>query len=183
MFWAFSRSMLDKYYDKIRYDIIEKRITEESHKDMLRIVYKCLKDRDNILRNRDFIKYQEFVLGIQLEMEEIQKAVDKAASQASIYQRDVVKMNFEHQENIWNLFGNVENRRINDNIPDLESMLQSLKVESGESKGSSGGSTTEGKLGDSIVDSLGSISSSHLCFGENPDTKTLLEDNQSLISA
>ncbi|XP_059613038.1 inhibitor of nuclear factor kappa-B kinase subunit beta [Phlebotomus argentipes] len=174
----FSGSMLDKYYDKIRHDIIEKRISEESHKDMLRIVYKCLKDRDNILRNRDFTKYQEFILGIQLEMEEIQKAVEKASAQTALYQRDVAKMSFEHQENIWSLSGSCEARRVSNSIPDLEGMLESLKVES-EGKAES----TDAKMGDSIVDSLGSISSSHLCFGENPDTKTLLEDNQSLISA
>ncbi|GAB0095044.1 hypothetical protein DMENIID0001_103740 [Sergentomyia squamirostris] len=170
--------MLDKYYDKIRYDIIEKRINEESHMDMLKIVYKCLKDRDNILRSRDLVKYQEFVLGIQVEMEEIEKAVEKAMSQVSIFQRDVVKMNQEHQENIWNLSGSASEGcggiKNSISIPDLDGMLESLKVEGGGD---------EGKMGESIVDSLGSISTSHLCFGENPDTRTLLEDNQSLISA
>uniref|UniRef100_A0A1L8DKU4 IkappaB kinase n=1 Tax=Nyssomyia neivai TaxID=330878 RepID=A0A1L8DKU4_9DIPT len=171
----FNVSCLDKYYDKIRYDIIEKRITEDSHKDMLKIVYKCLKDRDNLLRNRDFLKYQEFILGIQVEMEEIQKAVEKAISQAAIYQREVLKMNTDHQENIWSLSGSCDPEI--DNIPDLENMLDSLKP------GSEDVASNEAKMGDSIVDSLGSISSSHLCFGENPDTKTLLADNQSLISA
>lgn len=56
---VFFRNRLDKLFEEIRGEILNKKVHEKSHTKLLKFVYECLKERDGLLRNEELNKLQQ----------------------------------------------------------------------------------------------------------------------------
>lgn len=124
------------------------------------------------------------MIDIRREMEEIRKALGKALEHVEKFKKELAKITIEHSDNMWNLVQNISSDPISNGasstLPDIEGMMNSMRLESSTSNGLSfqiGGSVS------ALHKSLGenATSKSLLCFGEGPDVESLVTANESLI--
>lgn len=54
----FSNALNDQY-DLVRHQLMEKMVNEKTHTGLVKLTYNCLKERDIVLGDRDFINLQQ----------------------------------------------------------------------------------------------------------------------------
>lgn len=99
-----------------------------------------------------------------------------AFQQTEKYQNDVIKINSDHHDKLWTLMetqiqSTSKNNQTNAYaLPDLNSMLNSLQITSEYEP-------RHFQIGSQVKPE------DMLCFGEGPDLKSLIADNESIIMA
>lgn len=55
----FFRNALNDQFDLIRHQLAEKMVNDKTHSALIKLTYNCLKERDCVLGDRDFLNLQQ----------------------------------------------------------------------------------------------------------------------------
>lgn len=64
----FNRNALNDQYDLVRHQLMEKMLNEKTHSALVKMAYNCLKERDIVLGDRDFLNLQQYVVRLCINL-------------------------------------------------------------------------------------------------------------------
>lgn len=97
---SFARNALNDQFDLVRHQLIEKMVNDKTHSGLVKLTYHCLKERDIVLNDRDFLNLQQLLLDLKQEADEIFKAIAKAVYQTDKYKSYTHDISDRHQKRI-----------------------------------------------------------------------------------
>ncbi|XP_055316241.1 inhibitor of nuclear factor kappa-B kinase subunit beta [Sitodiplosis mosellana] len=90
-----------KAYDALCKQIMNNNTHPKPHFELFQCAYKCLKQRESLLRNKTFIEMQRNLNCIHIEFNEIKKALEKATVPAEKYRNELNEANKQLHEHAW----------------------------------------------------------------------------------
>lgn len=178
---------------------MNKKFVDKPHFELFQCAYKCLKRRDQLLHNKEFIELQRSLNVIHFELNEIKKTLVKATVPAEKFKNELFEANRKFHDCIWPLNDTQPTNGVRSNGA-VESTVTTVIKQNGQSLAipinlvksddcepialspitqAYAKQPIEFKIGTSanVTDEHGNRI---YCFGEGNDTRTLIDDNEKL---
>ncbi|XP_031620387.1 inhibitor of nuclear factor kappa-B kinase subunit alpha [Contarinia nasturtii] len=92
-----------KAYDTLRAQLLSNRLPAKPHFELFNCAFKCLKQRESLLRNKNFIEIRRNLNCVHNEFIEIKKTLEKAIIPAEKYRIELNEANKSLNEHVWSL--------------------------------------------------------------------------------
>lgn len=163
-----------KAFDALRSQIISKKLVEKPHFELFQCAYKCLKRRDQLLLCKEYVELQKTLNCIHIELNEIRKALAKAAVPAEKFKTELMEANRKLLDLIWSAANRDAGSYQVTNHTELPLELSELSKAYAKEPGAFKIDLTSNP---DITDQFGNRI---YCFGEGTNSQRLVEDNEKL---
>lgn len=152
-------------------------MVEKPHFELFQCAYKCLKRRDQLLLCKEYVELQKTLNCVHIELNEIRKALAKAAVPAEKFKNELMEANRKLLDLIWSAAasgssdaGSYQVTNHNELPLELSELSKAYAKEPGAFK-------VDLTPNPDITDQFGNRI---YCFGEGTNSKRLVDDNEKL---
>ncbi|GLH08496.1 Serine/threonine-protein kinase tricorner [Gryllus bimaculatus] len=166
-----------KCYDQLRRRPREARSQRSDSIEMVKVVYNCLKQRDILLRDKEFNIHLQQVVELQIEMENLLHPLEQCIDKVKELRLKICQCQLDRQKDVWNLV--VPEKTLDNNL-----QTQPMSVKTNLHFNPSNLEDSEFNLKErkqlmsesSMTPSI-PVSTTSLPVSSNIDTSTIIQDN------